>query len=278
MLLATVLALSAAVLHAAWNLVAKRAEGDRYLVLWAQFMVGGVLALPLMIGNHLLFGMRGEAYLWALLSGTVHVPYTWLLARAYTAGDFSVSYPIARGGGAALAALGGVLFLDDHLAPGELVGIAVVVTGLVLLAYNAAGPNVAMALMVAATIGAYTVFDARGVRSSETVAYVFATFVSTAATNTVFGLATGRGSAMWPMLRDNWRRAWTTGIASLVTYGMVLVAVRSASVGYVAALRESSVVLAALAGWRFLGESDHRRRLTAAGVVFGGLVVLVAAH
>jgi drug/metabolite transporter (DMT)-like permease len=56
---------------------------------------------------------------------------------------------------------------------------------------------------------------------------------------------------------------------------MVLVAVRYAPVGYVAALRESSVVLAALIGWRMLGEGDHRRRLTAAAVVFGGLLVLV---
>lgn len=77
------------------------------------------------------------------------------------------------------------------------------------------------------------------------------------------------------MLRTNGRRAAVTGVASLVTYGMVLVAVQHAPVGYVTALRESSVVLAALAGWRLLGEGDHRRRVTAAVVVFSGLLVLV---
>ena len=96
------------------------------------------------------------------------------------------------------------------------------------------------------------------------------------ATNSVFSLATGRGPAIAAVLRANWRRATVTGAASLVTYGMVLLAMQYAPVGYVAALRESSVVLAALAGWRMLGEDDHRRRLTAAAVVFGGLLVLEA--
>ena len=74
----------------------------------------------------------------------------------------------------------------------------------------------------------------------------------------------------------SWRRALLTGLAALVTYGMVLIAVQHAPVGYVAALRESSVVLGALAGWRLLGEGDHRRRITAADRA-GGLITLVVA-
>lgn len=275
MLLATLLALGAAVLHAGWNLVAKRAEGDRYLVLWAQFFMGAVYSLPLMIVYQLVWGMPWQGYLWAAVSGVVHLPYVWLLAKAYTHGDFSVSYPIARGGGAALAAVCGVAFLGDHLTGWEITGIAVVVLGLVLLAYGATGPNIAMALAVACTIGAYTTSDAKGARITDNVAYIFASSVGTMASNTIFGLATGRRREMSEMLRVNWRRASITGLASLVTYGMVLVAVRHAPVGYVTALRESSVVLAALAGWKLLGEGDHRRRLTAALVVFAGLLTLV---
>lgn len=275
MLLATLLALGAAVLHAGWNLAAKRADGDRYTVLWAQFFAGGVVALPLLVGNHLLFGMPWQGYAWAVLSGAVHLPYTWLLARAYSAGDFSVSYPVARGGGAALAAIGGVAFLGDHLSMLEGTGIVVVVLGLAVLARGARLRAVQMALGVALTIGVYTLLDAKGARLTGSVAYIFATFVATAVANTAFALATGRREEMVTMLRTNGRRAAVTGVASLVTYGMVLVAVQHAPVGYVTALRESSVVLAALAGWRLLGEGDHRRRVTAAVVVFSGLLVLV---
>ncbi len=275
MLLATVLSLTAAVLHAGWNLVAKRAEGDRYMVLWAQFTAGGLVALPLMVGYQVLFGMPWQGYAWAALSGASHMPYTWLLAKAYTHGDFSVSYPVARGGGAALAAIGGVLFLADHLTVLEVTGIAVVVAGLSFLARGASGANLLMALAVAVTIGVYTVLDAKGARLTGSVAYIFATMVGSGLSNTVFSLATGRRHDMAAMMRANWRRAVVTGVASLITYGLVLVAVQHAPVGYVTALRESSVVLAALAGWKLLGEGDHRRRIAAACIVFAGLLTLV---
>ena len=276
MLLATVLALGAAVLHAGWNFVAKRATGDRYMVLWAQFFMAGMMCLPFAIGNQILFGLPGRAYMFAALSGAMHLPYTWLLAKAYTVGDFSVSYPVARGGGAALAAIGGVVFLADQLTPWHIAGIVVIIIGLSLLAIGATGRNLAIALGVSLTIGIYSVFDAAGARTQpHTIAYIFATMAAGATSNTVFGLSTGRRSAMAAILRERWRPAILTGAATTVTYGMVLVATQHAPLGYVTALRESSVVLAALIGWRYLGEGDHRRRITAAGIVTGGILLMV---
>lgn len=276
MLLATVLALSAAVLHAGWNLIAKRADGDRYLVLWAQFFAAGLLTAPLLIGYQIIWGMPWQGYMWAALSGCVHVPYVWLLARAYSVGDFSISYPVARGGGAALAALGGVVALNDHLSPLEVLGIAIVVCGLILLAYGAHGKALVVALLAAVSIGVYSTIDGKGVRSTpDTIGFVLATMTAGGITNTAAAVIIRRPADMSAMFVANWRRASLTGLASVVTYGMVLVAFTYASIGYVTALRESSVVLAALAGWRLLGEGDHRRRLSAAVVVFAGLLVLV---
>ncbi len=276
MLLATVLALSAAVLHAGWNLVAKRADGDRYLVLWAQFFAAGLLTTPLLIGYQIIWGMPLQAYLWAALSGCVHVPYMWLLARAYNTGEFSVSYPVARGGGAALAAIGGVVALHDHLSPLAILGIAIVVCGLILLAYGAHGRSLGIALLAAVSIGVYSTIDGKGVRlAPDAIGFVLATMCAGGITNTTAAFIIRRPAEMSAMFVANWRRALVTGLASVVTYGMVLVAFTYAPIGYVTALRESSVVLAAIAGWRLLGEGDHRRRLSAAVVVFSGLLVLV---
>lgn len=276
MLLATLLSLGAAVLHAGWNLAAKRAEGDRYMVLWAQFFMAGMLSLPLAIGNQVLYGLPAKAYLFAALSGAMHLPYTWLLAKAYTIGDFSVSYPVARGGGAALAAVGGVLFLSDHLTLWHVAGIVVIVLSLSMLAAGATGLNLAVAVGVAMTIGTYSVLDAAGSRSKKgTVAYIFATMVGGVLANTTFGLSTGRRHDMAAVLRRRWRPSLITGIATTVTYGMVLVATQHAPLGYVTALRESSVVLAALVGWKLLGEGDHRRRIIAALGVLAGILLLV---
>ena len=102
-----------------WNLAAKRADGDRFVVLWAQFAVSGLIAAVLLAVHAVVVGMPASGYGWAALSGLVHLPYLWLLALAYTYGDFSVSYPLARGGGAALAAALGVALLGDHLGAGE---------------------------------------------------------------------------------------------------------------------------------------------------------------
>ncbi|MEO5899661.1 MAG: EamA family transporter, partial [Ilumatobacteraceae bacterium] len=79
MLFATALALGSAVLHAGWNLVAKRAEGDRFVVLWAQFAVGGSIAGVLLAVFAVVSGMPASGYGWAALSGIVHLPYLWLL-------------------------------------------------------------------------------------------------------------------------------------------------------------------------------------------------------
>lgn len=276
MLLATLLSLGAAVLHAVWNFVAKRADEDRFILLWAQFAAAGAIAGVALAVHAAVEGMPASGYGWAAASAAVHLPYVWLLARAYTVGNFSVSYPIARGGGAALAAVGGVVVLSDHLAGWQAIGIAIVLIGLIVLSWTATGPEVAIALLVAVTIGTYTLVDAHGARSTGSAAYVLATFAVFGATITVFCLCTGRVEAMRATMARAWRRALLTGLASLVTYGMVLIAVQHASVGYVTALRESSVVLAAFAGWRLLDEGSHRRRIAAAVIVTVGLVTLVS--
>lgn len=274
MLTATLLALAAAVLHAGWNLAVKQ-SGDRYLALWGQFSIAGAIGLVIVAAGG---GIPAQGWIWAGMSGCIHVPYCWFLARAYDHGDFSLVYPMARGGGALLAAIGGILFLGDELSGWALAAICLVALGLFLLGGRARGPEMVAALAVAATIGAYSVIDAKGIRSTHTPLYALATFVGTGTTTTVFGLVTGRAAAMRSAMTANWRRFTMMGIASATTYGMVQIAFERAPVGYVTALRESSVVIAAFAGSRMLGESAGHRRLAASGVVVSGLVLLVLAR
>ncbi len=274
MLLATVLALTAAGLHAGWNLAIKQG-GDRFLALWGQFTLAGAIGLVIIVS---VGGFPAGGWWWALLSGTIHVPYCWFLARAYDHGEFSLVYPMARGGGALLAAIGGLALLDDHLSHLGMGAIVIVAGGLFLLAGKARGPELWAALAVAVTIGAYSVSDAKGIRSTDNVLYALATFVGTGTMTTAFGLATGRASAMRAAMRINWRRYLVLGIASSFTYGLVQLAFRRAPVGYVTALRESSVVIAAFAGSRVLGEAAGRRRMVASGVVVAGLITLVVAR
>lgn len=272
MVLATVYALTAAVLHAGWNLIAKRAI-DPFLALWAQFLVAGLASLPVVV----VVGVEPAAWGWAALTGLIHLPYVLGLAWAYRHGDFSLAYPVARGGGALLAAVGGVVLLGDELGLWTVAAIGLVVAGLFVLAIGAPVPQLGAALVVAAAIGSYTTVDSHAARQFGG-AYVFAVFVMIGLVVSIWGIATGRGRDLMAVPSDAHRRAAVAAAMSVVTYGLVLLAVRRAPVGYVAALRESSVLLATVIGWRLLGEQRGRVRTAASVLVVGGLALLVAAR
>lgn len=272
MLTATVLALAAAVLHAAWNLSVKQSISDRFIALWGQFFVAGVLSAVVLVAAG---GIPARGYIWAAVTGIVHLPYCLFLAKAYNVGDFSVAYPVARGGGALLAGLGGILLLNDSFKPIGVVGMVVVACGLFALAGRGVSKQVRAALGVAATIGIYSVADAKGIRTTDTPLYAAASFVGVTASTTTYSLATGRLPEMTKAMRNYWRRFVTMGIASGVTYALVQLAFRRAPVGYVTCLRESSVLIAAFVGARYLNEGQAARRIAASIVVVVGLLLLV---
>ena len=281
MLTATLLALGAAVIHAGWNLAIKT-SGDRWLALWGQMTAAAMVGLPLVAISTFTGALGGKLTLsswgWAALSGLIHVVYIFHLARTYDVADFSVTYPIARGGGALVAAIGGVVLLGDELSWVSAFGILIVVLGLTLIAGRVDVAHVRAALVVAFMIGAYTVVDSKGARSTDSAVYAWAIFVPTAIGVTLDGLVRGRWAEMKSSVKSSWVQYTITGVASAVTYWMVLAAVKRAPVGYVTALRESSVVLATFIGWRYLREASGRRRVIASLIVLAGLVTLVAAR
>jgi drug/metabolite transporter (DMT)-like permease len=276
---ATLLALGSAALHAGWNLLLKRSE-ERVVTAWGFYLAGGLLFLPV-----LLFEMPDADTLpYIGASSFVHVAYILALSRAYHHGDLSLTYPLARGGGALLAAAGGVLFLGDELSGLEWLAISIVVLGLASLV-RPGSDRVALlfAGVTALTIGTYTTLDAAGAREAGTdtwsaFAYGAALVLGSGVAMSIVGTAMGHGRAFVRAVRIDWRRLLVGGLASTLAYSMVLAAYRLGPVGYGAALRESSVVIGAAAGWLLLHERLGRARLLSAAVVAAGLVLLVVAR
>lgn len=272
MVAATFLALGSAVLHAAWNLLVKTSS-DRLVAAWGLYLTGGVLFLPVFL---VIDRPGADALPFLAASSIVHVVYVVALTRAYQHGDFSFAYPLARGGGALIAAVGGVLFLADSLSGLAWLAIAIVVGGLASLV----GPGVSRIALLwagvtAAMIGTYTTIDAAGARRSSGLGYGIAIVLGAGVVLTAAIVTSGRGGRLRPALRREWRRFLVGGVCSTLAYSMVLAGARLAPVGYVAALRESSVVLGAGAGWLFLHERLGRARLASALVVTAGLVLLI---
>jgi drug/metabolite transporter (DMT)-like permease len=210
------------------------------------------------------------------LTTALHLPYVYLLARAYEIGELSHVYTIARGlPPLAIAALAAVAVAEVP-TPAALAGIALVSIGILIVGMSAGAHlrGTLIAVAVAVTIALYSVSDGIGVRAAaNALAYTGWIFfaVGTATAVMAFVLRPGRIVA-YALL--NWRRAVVAGALSFVGYGLVLWAMTIAPIAAVSAFRETSVVFAALIGVMAFGEAAGVRRIAGALIVAAGAVVL----
>ena len=179
-----------------------------------------------------------------------------------------------------MVAAGAALFAGEALGGAELAGIAVVSAGIVSLmlggGYGVRGDRRAIVypLATGVMIAAYTVVDGLGVRASGSPAgYIGWMFVVCAIPITLAALARRRAAAL-TFLRRNSGPALLGGVLAFGAYGLVIWALSLGAMAHVSALRETSVVIAALIGTRLLGEPFGRRRVLSAGVVVAGVVLL----
>jgi drug/metabolite transporter (DMT)-like permease len=279
---AIALVITAAALHAGWNLVVKGAAEKQSFTGWAV-AVGGLVCLPLLaLGTP----VPTNAWPYALASGAVEAAYVVLLVRAYERGDFSLVYPVARGAAPALLALWGVTLLGERPRPAGIMGLALLLVGLVVVgaarlwergAANLGGGGVAASLGVALCISVYSAIDGAAVRGAPPSSYLALIMLLTAlfATPLIFARRGMRESvACW---RAQYGRIILVGVLSPVAYLLVLRAYAVSGVSYAGALREVSVVLAALAGWRLLGEPFGAVRVAGSCLIFAGILMIAVA-
>jgi drug/metabolite transporter (DMT)-like permease len=264
--------LVAAVLHACWNALLKGVE-DRLATVVLLDLTGLVLAalaLPLVPAPAP--ASRGLLGLSVLL----HLGYELLLLASYRVGDLSQVYPLARGAAPLLVAGYARLVLGERLAPVQLAGLAGVCAGLLALLEVGRAPlgraaTLGPALATGVFIAAYTIADGLGVRRSGTVlGYVAWLFLLHGLPIPLFGLAA--------RLRAHLGVGVAAGVLSVAAYGLVLWAQRRGALAVVAALRETSVLVAALIGSLVFGERFGRRRVLAAAVLAAGIVFLNASR
>lgn len=272
--LVTALVLGSALLHASWNAIIKSSR-DVMLDTALVAAGAGLLALPL-TASVSLPANASWPYLGA--SAAIHVGYFSTLVAAYRAGDLGHAYPLMRGTAPLLVALFGVALLDERPSPTMWLGILLISAGILslgLLQQGRAQRNATLwALANAAIIASYTLIDGAGARLSGSPAgYVAALFwLQGLMFLTLVGIL--RGRAALDYARRNWQRGLGGGLCLISAYGIVLWAMTQAPVAAVAALRETSVIFAALLGRVFLKERFGWRRLLAACAVALGVVAL----
>lgn len=266
--------LSAAMLHAVWNAIVKSAA-DRTTTL-GLVALGHVIPGAVMVAYLPLPELESLGYV--ALSTLIHFGYFYMLGQAYKHGDLSVVYPIARGIVPALVALWAMVFAGEFLPLQAWVGIALIGLGIQLSSWRALRSGVGRtalyyALGTGFCISLYSLVDGLGVRlSGNTLSYwAWGAFGHLFVAGFI-GLRKRQQLHQIPV------RSWAIGIAggfvSMTAYGLVLFAKNFAPLGAVSALRETSVIFAALIGFVFLREGNWMRRLGAAVVMAFGVALI----
>jgi drug/metabolite transporter (DMT)-like permease len=269
------LVLGAALLHASWNALVKTG-GDPFVRLALVNVVSGLCALPFVA---VVAFPASDSWPYLFGSVVVHHAYYLALAYGYRFGDLSHVYPIARGVAPPLVAFVAWAFADEVPGALGLVAILVISSGIVSLAFTEDGRLAALkpmgfALATGVAIAGYTLFDGLGGRSAGDVfGYIVWLFVIDALPFALL-VAHRYRARLAEAVAGAWRPAAVGGVLAAAAYGLVIWAMTRTSMAQVSALRETSVIIAALIGSRLLREPVGTRRLVAAGVVAAGVLLL----
>lgn len=268
------LVMMAAVLHASWNALVKVVP-DRALVLAAVSLAHCALGLALVLVAPL---PDRASWICIFLSTVIHFGYYVCLFQSYKLGDLSQVYPISRGMAPALVSLGALVMLGENLGLWGWLGLAGVSLGIGLLAFQR-GPihaprgAIPVAALNGVLIAAYSVIDGIGVRLSDSpFGYMGWLFLLELPVSVFILTRRYRGGiAFHPR---TFLLGLGGGVAATGAYGMAIYAKSIAPLGAVSAIRESSVIIAALIGLFLLGERPWLPRILSATIVAFGVAAL----
>lgn len=283
------LILLAGVIHAGWNIAAKKANGDaRFSFQTSVFNMLIWAPVGITLGWNVVPGWGLVEWGFVVLSGVLHIFYFIVLLRGYRRSDLTVVYPLARGSGPLLSSLVAVLFLGEKISAVGVAGIAGVVGGVFLVA---GGPKlwrkahdpvqrervlkgIRYGVLTGGFIAAYTVADSYAVKflaMSPILLDYFGNLVRMVLLAPVALKDRATTARLW---RQQWKYALVVAAVSPVSYVLVLYAVQQAPISHVAPAREVSMLFAALIGGHLLREGDRLLRLLGAVFIAAGVVAL----
>jgi drug/metabolite transporter (DMT)-like permease len=294
---AFLLVILAGLIHALWNIAAKKAGGDvRFAGLTAIIMAVVWAPVGIYVGWDVVPSWGWQEWSFIALSGVLHVLYFITLLRGYRKADLTVVYPLARGSGPLLSSAVALIFLGEHLSFFGGLGIFAVVGGVFLIA---GGPKLLRSLK--SDSDASNAIHTQQLRVRKGIFYGLFTGVFIAGYTVLDGYAVkilllspilidyfgnfARIALLLPSLlrdtkatRDSWRKEWkyalVVGGISPISYVLVLYAMQTAPLSHVAPAREVSMLFAALIGGHLLDEGDRLQRIGGALCIAAGVIAL----
>ena len=270
----------AALIHASWNFVLKRVATDRYVVLWWSLIVSTVLLIPAFFWKT---GVSMAVLPYAIISALIETAYIGALAVAYGLSDFSSVYPIARGSAPLFVACWSLLFLGESITRYGALGLAVIVLGLMIVGSSSlwstkvasvSQSSIWLSLLIALFISGYSVIDGAAVKFSNPFQYLALVF----GLIVIFAYPVILFRSGFQVIGETWKRyrrpILLIGAGNLGGYGIVMYVFSVGQISYAGAIREMSVIFAALMGWLWLDEDFGLVRVIGATLIFTGIVVI----
>ncbi|KQR50201.1 DMT family transporter [Acidovorax sp. Leaf160] len=279
----------AGLIHACWNIAAKKAGGDARFAFFTSALMMFIWApLGWWMGRDVVPGWGRTEWGFVVASGLLHVGYYVILLRGYRKADLTVVYPLARGSGPLLSSLVAISFLGERISALGAFGIAGVVGGVFLIA---GGPALLRAahdpaarqrvhagifygVLTGVFIASYTVVDGYAVKMllmSPILIDYMGNFVRVGVLAPTVLRDRATALRLW---RLQWRFALLVAAVSPVAYVLVLYAMKEAPLSHVAPAREVSMLFAALIGGHLLGEGDRLARIAGAVLIAAGVTAL----
>ena len=290
---ALALVLTSALIHATWNLLAKKSGGGNLFV-WAFTSLSSLFLVPTAIALIVIQQHEIDFMKVVFIVGTtlIHLAYFTFLQLGYKAGDLSLVYPLARGLGPALSTLGAIIFLQERPSSLAISGLVLIITGIAVLTVRLASKNdssldsekekqnkypraaIFYGVTTGALISIYTVWDKYAVHRLEVPPLVLEAFAGLG----ISLMLTPSAFRRWNEVKDLWKQHKTEviGVAILapLSYILVLTAMSFTPLSYVAPCREVSIFFAAILASVFLGEGNTAQRIVAACLMVGGVITL----
>lgn len=267
------LVLVAAVAHASWNAIVK-ASADRLLMLTSIRVVG--LVAGLFVAS-LVPPPSSQSIPFLLVAACVHYLYYALMLNAYRIGDMSQVYPISRGIAPLLVAVFAAVAAGEVLGPLSILAVVIVSAGITALALSGHAVNrkaVGFAVFTGITIAGYSFLSGLGIRKSESLLGYIAWLEISTGVGMVSVAYLRRRVSIAGFVRTQWRVGAVAGLLSVVGYAIALWAMSVLPMAPVVALRETSVVFAAIIGSVLLREGFTTRRVVAATAILVGVVLI----
>lgn len=277
------LVLSAAILHAWWNLLSKRAKGKTPFT-WLMYVASNLVYLPAIV-YELNTGEKiySQPLLWFSLSSAVlHLGYYSILQKGYRHADLSVVYPLARGAGPLFSSVAAILFLHERLKFSSTLGLFLIIAGVLIitgLSFRRENNKKIMTgifygVSTGFFIALYTFNDALAVKNYAVSPLSLALATNFFAAILLIPLIAKEKSELKREIREHKWIIVGIAILSPAAYILVLVALKYAPLTVIAPAREVSILLGVFMGSRVLKEEDGRRRLVASLLILGGIISL----